>query len=165
LRADKVAVLTTAKVKQMRASQKGLWREKVQRQLEIIGHWRKSGQSIAAWAKVHGVDPKLLMGWVAYEGRWLRALQTEADHGPTPTGSRATANTVKGFVAAHSVTRQLPGVSNQRTTCGSSQGVAAPAATRSFVRIEYPQAGSGVVLHWPVDDVQALASWLKAMNA
>jgi hypothetical protein len=149
----------------MRASQKGLWREKVQRQLEIIGHWRKSGQSIAAWAKVHGVDPKLLMGWVAYEGRWLRALQTEADHGPTPTGSRATANTVKGFVAAHSVTRQLPGVSNQRTTCGSSQGVAAPAATRSFVRIEYPQAGSGVVLHWPVDDVQALASWLKAMNA
>jgi transposase-like protein len=40
------------------------WHEKIKRQLEVVQRWRQSGKSIAAWAQAHGVDAKLLMGWV-----------------------------------------------------------------------------------------------------
>ena len=50
------------------------WHDKIRRQLEVVQRWRQSGKSIAQWAPAHGVDPKLLMGWVTYEKRWRQRL-------------------------------------------------------------------------------------------
>jgi hypothetical protein len=157
------------------------WREKVQQQLQVVQQWKQSGQSIAAWAAAHGIDAKLLMGWVAYEGRWLRRLQPDSVRSPAHVSQQANANTVnvdstsaaragsapKGFVAAHSVSLQSPRVPNQPPTCNSLEKKVPPGAARASVRIEYALAGAGagVVLLWPVDHGHELASWLKAMNA
>lgn len=157
------------------------WREKVQQQLQVVQQWKQSGQSIVAWAAAHGIDAKLLMGWVAYEGRWLRRLQLDSVRSPTRVSEQANTNTVnvdstsasqagsapKGFVAAHSVSLQSPRVPNQPPTCNPLENKAPPGAARGSVRIEYALAGTGagVVLLWPVDHGHELASWLKAMNA
>jgi hypothetical protein len=157
------------------------WREKVQQQLQVVQQWRQSGQSIAAWAAAHCIDAKLLMGWVAYEGRWLRRLQLDSVCSPTHVSQQANAHTVnvestratpksstpKGFVAAHSVSLQSPRVPNQPPSCNPLEKQVPPGAARASVRIEYALAGAGagVVLLWPVDHGHELASWLKAMNA
>jgi transposase-like protein len=160
---------------QMGARQTKGWREKVQQQLQVVQQWKQSGQSIVAWAAAHGIDAKLLMGWVAYEGRWLRRLQSDLVGSPARVSEQVNANTVnvdstsaaqsgsapKGFVAAHSVSLPSPGVPNYL------EKKAPPGAARASVRIEYALAGTGtgVVLLWPVDYGHELASWLKAMNA
>jgi hypothetical protein len=165
----------------MGARQTKGWREKVQQQLQVVQQWKQSGQSIVAWAAAHGIDAKLLMGWVAYEGRWLRRLQSDSVRSPTHVSQQANANTVnvdstgatrastapKGFVAVHSVSLQSPRVPNQAPTCNPLEIKVPSAAARASVRIEYALAGTGasVVLLWPVDHGHELASWLKAMNA
>jgi transposase-like protein len=165
----------------MGARQTKGWREKVQQQLQVVQQWKQSGQSIVAWAAAHGIDAKLLMGWVAYEGRWLRRLQSDLVGSPTRVSQQANANTVnvdstspaqagsapKGFVAAHSVPLQSPRLPNQPPTCNPLEKKALPGAARASVRIEYALAGTGtaVVLLWPVDHGHELASWLKAMSA
>lgn len=135
------------------------WQEKIQGQLNVIEQWRQSGQSIKAWAQAQDMDAKLLMGWVSYEGRWLRKL------GQTQPGARrvtvnAGANSPKqgkGFVAVRGACPPLA----SHSTMGEARRAAAS------VRIECASAGvgAGVVLHWPVDHGHELAEWLKAMAA
>ena len=96
------------------------WREKVQQQLQVVQQWRQSGQSMAAWAAAHGVDAKLLMGWVAYEGRWLRRLQSDLVPSPTHVSQKANAHTVNVDSTSAARAGQYP-----QGFCGCSQRIAA----------------------------------------
>lgn len=153
------------------------WHEKIKRQLEEVQRWRQSGKSIAAWAATHGVDAKLLMGWVTYEKRWqqrLAAAPGPSDQSrsadlpaskavlkttaPAPTPARP-----KGFVAAQRINAQAVSKPDANTPHPSAVVQPSPAS----VRVECAVAGSGavnLVLHWPLAQTRELAVWLKLLS-
>ena len=151
------------------------WQEKISRQLEVVQQWRQSGKSIAAWSQAHGVDAKLLMGWVTYEGRWRQRLgqgqgQSHLTVAAEPAAGGASTDAVvkpKGFVAVRSSPGQAvsPAATNAAHPCAVAKNN--PNPNPSSVRIECVVAGpgAGVVLHWPVDHGHELAGWLKSMAA
>ena len=156
------------------------WHEKIRRQLDVVQQWRQSGKSIAAWAQAHGVDAKLLMGWVTYEGRWRQRLGQGQSHltvaaAHAAVGSAADAALKpKGFVAVRNdlvdpVQAVSSAVANAAHPCAVAQ--TNPNPNLASVRIECALAGvvaglgAGVVLHWPVDHGHELAAWLKSMAA
>ena len=152
------------------------WQEKIKRQLEVVQRWRQSGKSMGAWAATHGVDAKLLMGWVAYEKRWQQKLASS--QGPShqsrsaaPTASQAVLKTTasastpvqpKGFVAAQRIDGQARGsvarsaVSNKANNCALTPVQASPAS----VRMEC----AGLVLYWPLAHTQELAALLQSLT-
>jgi hypothetical protein len=154
------------------------WREKIERQLAVVQQWRQSGKSIAAWAQAHGVDAKLLMGWITYEGRWRQRLGQGQSHltvAPVHAAVGTTADAAlkpKGFVAVRGdpvgpVQAVSRAASNAAPACAVAQINPNPVS----VRIECAVAGvvtgssAAVVLHWPVDHGHELAAWLKSMAA
>lgn len=160
------------------------WHEKIRRQLDVVQQWRQSGKSIAAWAQAHGVDAKLLMGWVTYEGRWRQRLGQGQSHLTVAAAHAAVGSTAdaavkpKGFVAVRSgPVGPVQAVSSAAANAAHSCAVAQtnpnpnPNPNPASVRIECALAGvvagsgAGVVLHWPVDHGHELAAWLKSMAA
>ncbi len=113
------------------------WHEKIKRQLEVVQRWRQSGKSIAAWAAAHGIDAKLLMGWVTYEIRRQQRLAaapgaSDQSRSAAPAASKAALKTTapasaparpKGFVAAQRIDVQAQGrvassaVANKANDC------------------------------------------------
>jgi len=157
------------------------WQDKIRRQLDIVQRWRQSGQSMAVWGAAHGVDAKLLMGWVSYEKRWRQRLgelpqQLCEDHA---VGASKTPANIKVSVTAASHAASMP--PSKAPPKARAQGFvavrrsnAAPHCTMGTVhpspvsvRIECAVAGvgTGLVLHWPLAQTQALAEWLKLMAA
>jgi hypothetical protein len=155
------------------------WHEKIKRQLEVVQRWRQSGQSMAAWGAAHGVDAKLLMGWISYEKRWLQRLA--ADHlqlHESRSVDRVATNAAikvpapakpKGFVAARSSDVQaLRSAASSAVASTASDCAWSPVHPNpTSVRIECAVAGikAGLVLHWPMAQTQELAAWLKSMAA
>ncbi len=161
------------------------WRERIERQLEVVQRWRRSGQSVSDWAAANGVDRKLLFGWISYERRWQQMLAQA--HGqallPGPqirikqtrpgAAHRSSGPVGKGFVAVRSglpssvqAVQAVHGsaMNDERSSTPKTQ----PHATS--VRIELMLAGqatsaASLVLHWPLAHGQELAIWLKAMNS
>lgn len=166
------------------------WREKIKRQLEVVQRWRQSGKSIASWAAAHGVDAKLLMGWVTYEKRWRQRLgegegqshlitaAVNAPGGATAMAAGAAAgavkpkkfkNLTKGFVAVRSApVGPMPALSRAAANTAHPCTMAQPNPTPASVRIECAVAAlgaTGLVLYWPLAQSQELAVWLKSMAA
>ena len=153
------------------------WHEKIKRQLEVVQRWRQSGKSIAAWAAAHGVDAKLLIGWVTYEKRWQQRLaagpgSSDQSRSAGPAASQTVLKTAapaptperpKGFVAVCSIDAQARGsvprsaVVNKENDCALRPVRTSPAS----VRMEY----AGLVLHWPLAQTQELAALLKLLSA
>jgi transposase-like protein len=158
------------------------WHEKIKRQLEVVQQWRQSGKSIAAWAAAHGVDAKLLMGWVTYEKRWQQRLAgapgpSDQSRPADPAASQAVLKTTaptsvparpKGFVAARRIDAQA--VSKPAANTPHPSAVVQPSPTS--VRVECALAGTGagsgavnLVLHWPLTQTQELATLLKSLSS
>ena len=131
------------------------WHDKIRRQLEVVQRWRQSGKSIAQWAPAHGVDPKLLMGWVTYEKRWRQRLgqcpQQSQQLGEV--GALAIKAAVKvrepapikaqsqGFVAVRRSDTQTLGSAAANAAPQCATGLAQP--NSASVRIECAVAGLG----------------------
>lgn len=147
------------------------WQERIKRQLDVVQQWRQSGQSVAAWSQAHGLDAKLLMGWITYEGRWRQRLGQGPSHltvaaGHAVVGSSAdAARSPKGFVAVRG--DRVGPVQALRSAAAAPN----PNPHTASVRIECALAGAlacpgaAVVLHWPVAHGHELAAWLKSMAA
>ncbi|MFO0202080.1 MAG: hypothetical protein ACK528_03020 [Alphaproteobacteria bacterium] len=148
------------------------WHEKIKRQLDVVQQWRQSGKSIAQWAAAHGVDAKLLMGWVTYEKRWRQRLA--AGSGPSdqsrsadPAASKAMLKTTapaptperpNGFVAAQRIDVQAQGSVTRSAVANKANDCALGPAS---VRMQC----AGLVLHWPVTQTQELAALLKLLSS
>jgi transposase-like protein len=150
------------------------WQDKIRRQLDVVQQWRQSGKSIAAWARAHGVDAKLLMGWVTYEGRWRQRLGQGQSHLSVAAAHAAVGATAdaalkpKGFVAVRNdLVGPVQALSSALANAAHSCAVAQTNPNPASVRIEFVVAGlgAGLVLHWPLAHSQELASWLKSMSA
>ena len=116
------------------------WQDKVKRQLEEVQRWRQSGKSIAAWAQAHGVDAKLLMGWVTYEKRWRQKLsQGQTQTQPQPHLTSAAVNVAGGAAAK---------------AAAASTGAAKPKQLKNFTQ------GFVAVRSGPVGPGQAISSAL-----
>jgi transposase-like protein len=153
------------------------WHEKIKRQLEVVQRWRQSGKSIAAWAATHGVDAKLLVGWVTYEKRWQQRLAaapgaSDQSRSADPAASKSALKTTapaptpqrpKGFVAVRSIGVQAQGrvassaEANKANDCALGTIHSSPAS----VRMEC----AGLVLHWPLAQTQELATLLKSLSS
>ncbi len=153
------------------------WQEKIKRQLDVVERWRQSGTSVTAWAPAHGVDTKLLMGWVAYEKRWQQrlaalAMPSRQSCSADPRATRAVLKTTapastparpKGFVAAQRIDTPAHGsvassaAANKASDCVLGTGHPSPAS----VRMEC----AGLVLYWPLSQTQELAALLMSMRA
>ena len=152
------------------------WYEKIKRQLEVVQRWRRSGKSIAQWAAAHGVDAKLLMGWVTYEKRWQQRLAaapgaSDQSHSAGPATSQTVLKTAepaatparpKGFVAVCSIDAQARGsvahsaVGHKANDCALRPVPTSPAGGRTEC--------AGLVLHWPLAQTQELATLLKSLT-
>ena len=152
------------------------WHEKIKRQLEVVQRWRQSGKSIAPWAAAHGLDAKLLMGWVTYEKRWQQRLaagpgSSRQSRSAGPAASKAVLKTTapaltparpKGFVAAQRIDTQARGsvassaVANKANDCALGPVHASPAS----VRMEC----AGLVFYFPLAQTQELAALLKSLS-
>jgi hypothetical protein len=169
--------------------------EKIKRQLEEVQRWRQSGKSIAVWAQAHGVDARLLMGWVTYEKRWRQRLgqiqsqphlTTAAVNAAVGATAKAAAKATepakpkqltKGFVAVRSVpvgpvqavSRAVAdAAANPAPPCAMAPISPNPASVRIECAVAGGVAGSGavsLVLHWPLAQSQELAVLLKSMAA
>jgi transposase-like protein len=158
------------------------WHEKIKRQLEVVQRWRQSGKSIAAWAAAHGVDAKLLMGWVTYEKRWQQRLA--AGPGPShqsrsadPAASKSALKTTapasaparaKGFVVVRSLDAQAVSKPADNTSHASAVVQPSPTSVRVECAVVSTVAGCGavnLVLHWPLAQTQELATLLKSLSS
>lgn len=124
--------------------------DKIRRQLEVVQQWRASGMSTDEWAAGHGMDPKKLMGWITYEGRWLARLSGQSVAPSKRRGAdQAPQLQTHNFIAL----RVEPPVAQVAAHMN------APAQT---VRIECPR--SQLVLHWPLCSGAELAGLLKGLR-
>lgn len=132
---------------------------RIRKQLELIAQWRASGLSKAQWAAQQGIEPKHLMGWLTYEGRWKERLSGQA---PTPK-----ANTT-GFAPVHI------SPSSMAVSATPPSQPAPPPAPQPTVRIEYTPASTAanrptadqtrITLHWPISHSAQLAHFLGLVS-
>ncbi len=158
------------------------WHEKIKRQLEVVQRWRQSGKSIAAWAAAHGVDAKLLMGWVTYEKRWQQRLAaapgpSDQSHSASPATSQTVLKTTapasaperpKGFVVVRSLDAQAVSKPAANTSHASAVVQPSPTSVRVECAVVSTVAGCGavnLVLHWPLAQTQELATLLKSLSS
>lgn len=156
--------------------------EKIKRQLEEVQQWRQSGKSIAQWAADHGVDAKLLMGWVTYEKRWQQRLAgapgpSDQSRPADPAASKAVLKTTaptsvparpKGFVAAQRIDAQAVSKPAANTPHPSAVVQPSPASVRVECAVVGALAGCGavnLVLHWPLTQTQELATLLQLLSS
>ncbi len=158
------------------------WQEKIERQLEVVQRWRRSGQSVSDWASANGVDRKLLFGWISYEKRWQQMLaqvhvqpmlpgpQIRIKHRSPAATAPSLGPVGKGFVAARSGLPAADQAAHGALRNDELSSIPMPQPHLCSVRIELMFArqatsATSLVLHWPLAHGQELAAWLKAMNS
>ena len=122
----------------MSASVQKLSERQIRERLELVDRWRESGLLMRVWAQGQGVDAGVLIGAVAYEGRWRARLSVQAVK---------TKVKVQGFAP---VTRLADPVAVGELDLLSET-----------VRMEC----AGVVMYWPLSRGVELARWLQTLKA
>ena len=122
----------------MSASGQRLIEAQIRERLDLVDRWRESGLPMRVWAQGQGLDAGVLIGAVAYEGRWRARLLGQAVKPKVKA---------QGFAPVTRLADQL--------------AVGKPDILSDTVRMEC----AGVVMYWPLSRGAELARWLHSLKA